>query len=87
MKIATKISLSFLILIVVFTSILTSVFYTIAGNNLKNNIYSNLKEVARSRAATVGVFLDSGKESIRQLSESLVIKKFLPRGDTSASPG
>ena len=85
MKIATKISLSFLILIVLFTSILTPVFYTIATDNLKDSIYSNLKEVAQSRASAVEIFLDSGKESIRQLSESIIIKKFLLADKTEAN--
>ncbi|MCD6486053.1 MAG: HAMP domain-containing protein, partial [Syntrophobacterales bacterium] len=85
MKIASKISLSFLILIVLFTSILIPVFYTIATDNLKGSIYSNLKEVAQSRASAVEIFLDSGKESIRQLSESITIKKFLLADKTASN--
>ena len=65
MKIATKISLSFLILILVFAAIFTAVFYTIARDNLEDSIYSNLEDIAQSRADTVETFLDSGKESIR----------------------
>jgi uncharacterized membrane protein (DUF106 family) len=49
MKIASKISISSPILIVMVVSILTAVFYTIIGNNLKESIYSNLKEVAQSK--------------------------------------
>lgn len=77
MKIATKISLSFLILTALFAAIFTSVFYTIASNNLKNSIYSNLKVIAQSRADTVDIFLDSNKESIRQLSKSVLVEKLL----------
>ena len=77
MKIASKISLSFLILTVVFASIFTSVFYMIARDNLEDSIYSNLKVVAQSRTDTVETFLDSGKEAIRQLSKSIAIEDFL----------
>lgn len=49
MKIAGKISLSFFILIIIFASILTSVFYTIARDRLTDNIYSNMETIAQSR--------------------------------------
>jgi len=77
MKIANKISLSFLILTVLFSAILTTAFYTIARDNLEDSIYSSLKVVAQSRADTVETFLDSGKETIRQLSKSIVIEELL----------
>ena len=79
MKIASKISISSPILIVMGVSILTAVFYTIIGNNLKESIYSNLKEVAQSRVDIVKTFLDSGRESVRQPLQELRNKRLSSR--------
>ena len=77
MKIANKISLSFLITALILTGIAVPIFYTTARNNLENAIFEHLKTTARSRRHRIETLLETGKEAIKQLSESIVIERFL----------
>ena len=73
MKIANKISLSFLITALILTGIAVPIFYTTARNNLENAIFEHLKTTARSRRHRIETLLETGKEAIKKLSESIVI--------------
>jgi C4-dicarboxylate-specific signal transduction histidine kinase len=77
MKIANKISVSFLITGLVLTLVGGSVFYTIAKNNLKNLIFNHLESTAQSRARHIETCLTIQKERIVQLSQSTALYKFL----------
>jgi len=77
MKIANKISLSFFITAVTLTGIATPIFYTTARKNLENAILSHLSTTVQSRTHHIETVLETGKEAIKQLSESIVIERFL----------
>ncbi|MEA3279913.1 MAG: ATP-binding protein, partial [Thermodesulfobacteriota bacterium] len=77
MKIASKISISFLIITMALVTVAGSVFYIIAKNNLKNAIFAHLETTAESRASQIETFLNMQKEKIKQLSQSIVFNNFL----------
>ena len=77
MKIANKITISFLIIAMALIAVAGSVFYTVARSNLKNAIFEHLETTAKSRAHQIETFLDMQKESITQLSQSIAIENFL----------
>ena len=77
MKIANKISLSFLITGLVLTFVGGSVFYMIAKNNLKTSINNHLESTVQSRAHHINTCLTIQKERIVQLSQSTALYKFL----------
>ena len=77
MKIASKITLSFLITGAVLTAIAGLVFYGISRNNLEKAIFEHLKTTAHSRTLHVETFLNIQKERITQLSQSIIIEDFL----------
>ena len=77
MKIANKISLSFLITGLVLTFVGGSVFYMIAKNNLKTSIVNHLESTVKSRAHHINTCLTIQKERIVQLSQSTALYKFL----------
>ena len=62
MKIANKISISFLIVGAVLTTVAGSIFYTISKNNLQNAIFEHLKTATQSRAHHIEGFLNMQKE-------------------------
>ena len=80
MKIANKINVSFFVVVMVLMGALMFISYTAAKNSLKKAIYAHLTTTAHSRARHIETFLETSKESIRQLSESVVIKQFLSAG-------
>ncbi|MEA3427658.1 MAG: cache domain-containing protein [Thermodesulfobacteriota bacterium] len=77
MKIASKISISFLIITMALVTVAGSVFYIIAKNNLKNAIFAHLETTAKSRASQIETFLNMRKECIKQLSQGIMFEKFL----------
>ena len=77
MKIANKISISFLITSLALTTVAGSIFYTISRNNIEKAIFEHLKTAARSRAHHIEIFLNMQKERIMQLSQSTVLESFL----------
>ena len=77
MKIANKISVSFLITGLVLTLVGGSVFYTIGNNNLKTSILNHLESTVQSRAHHINTCLTIQKERIVQLSQSTALYKFL----------
>jgi len=77
MKIANKISLSFLITGLVLTFVGGSVFYMIAKNNLKTSILNHLESTVQSKAHHINTCLTIQKERIVQLSQSTALYKFL----------
>jgi len=62
MKIANKISHSFIVTSLVFITVAGSVFYKISRNNLEKAIFNHLETTARSRAHGIETFLDMQKE-------------------------
>jgi len=77
MKIANKISVSFLVTGLALTAIAGSAFYTISVNNLKDAIFRHLETTAESRALQIETFLNMQKERIIQLSQRIVLENFL----------
>ncbi len=77
MKIANKISLPFFIIGAVLIAISGPVFYGISRNNLESAIFNHLKTTAHSRTLHVETFLNTQKERITQLSQSIVLESFL----------
>jgi CHASE3 domain sensor protein len=77
MKIANKISVSFLITGLVLTIIGGSALYMISKNNLKNLIFNHLELTVQSRARHINTCLTIQKERIVQLSQSTALYKFL----------
>jgi PAS domain S-box-containing protein len=77
MKIASKISVSFLITGVVLTLIGGSAFYMVSKNNLKNLIFNHLESTVQARAHHIKTCLTIQKERIVQLSQSTALYRFL----------
>ncbi len=77
MKIRTKILLIALSLILVTGAVSTIVGQFVTRNIVRKQIADKLETVAESRAHHVQTFLETQKEAVRQLSESIVIEEFL----------
>ncbi len=77
MKIRTKILLIALSLIVVTGAVSTIVGQFVTRNIVRKQIADKLETVAESRAHHIQTFLETQKEAVRQLSESIVIEEFL----------
>lgn len=77
MKIANKISVSFLITGLMLTIIAGSVFYTISRDNLENAIVKHLESMAQSRLDHIAALLNLQKERMVQLSQSGALYNFL----------
>ncbi|MEE9459497.1 MAG: cache domain-containing protein, partial [Candidatus Bathyarchaeia archaeon] len=75
MKIANKISLSFLITAIILTSVAGSIFYTIAGNNLKKAIIEHLKTTARSRTNHIETLLEEHKQVVELMASGLIFQE------------
>ena len=80
MKLDKKIAFSFLTVTAIVMSVLMSVFYTAAKSHLKKSISAHLATTVHSRSHHVETFLEMGKESVKQLSKSIVIERFLSAG-------
>lgn len=77
MKIASKISFSFLLVSLVLTSVFLSIFYFIVKADLQNTIHNNLVAVASSRASNIDTYLYMLKVSVGQLSKNTMLEDFL----------
>ena len=77
MKIADKISLSFIVMGLVLTLVAGSVFYSVSKNNLEKAIFTHLETTAKSRAHEIETFLNMQKQRIMQLSQSIIVNNFL----------
>lgn len=77
MKIASKITLSFLSVAVILTTVTSLVFYLIDKNNLEKQIDARLENIVLSRERHIETYLQMLKTSIGQLSKSVVLEDFL----------
>ncbi|MCX5715159.1 MAG: ATP-binding protein [Candidatus Omnitrophica bacterium] len=77
MKIATKISFAFLIVIVILATTASTVFYIIFKNNLEKEIKTRLAVTTISRVNNIKTYLYMLKISVGQLSQSIVLQDFL----------
>lgn len=84
MKIAYKITLSFLILSVILVIFTTSIAYFIAKNNLQRDIYAHLEDTINSRLKHIQTYLAMLRLSTGQLSKSVVLEDYLKK--KSANP-
>jgi len=85
MKIANKITLSFLITGIILTVAASSVFYFIARNNLQQAIEDKLTLLGHSRADSIEIYLDMLEVSVVQLSKSVIFEAFLESLDKKDS--
>jgi len=76
-KIANKISLSFLITAVMLTAVAASIFYTIAGNNLEKAIFEHLRTTAQSRANHIETFLEAHKQTVELVASGFIFQELL----------
>ena len=77
MKIANKITLSFLAISTIFTLIASGVFYLIAKSYLVTSIESNLELACDSRARHIETYLKMLKVSVQQLSKDVILGNLL----------
>ena len=77
MKIANKISVSFLITALLVTCIAAAVAYCVVKDKLEEAIFAHLRTAAKSRADHIETFLEIRKDALVQLSQSVVIEKLL----------
>ncbi len=77
MKIAKKISLSFLLTSVVLTVVAVSIVYTIVRNNLEKSIFDHLVTAAESRANHIETFLEEHENLVQLLSTEILFMETL----------
>jgi len=77
MKIGSKITSYFIIAVALLTGFAMLSFYIPAKNNLRKEIFAHLNAVAQSRARHVETFLETEREKVVQLSESMCIANLL----------
>ncbi|MCK5268312.1 MAG: PAS domain S-box protein, partial [Spirochaetes bacterium] len=77
MKIANKISLSFFVTVLILVIVTISVVYVETKDFLQDAISAHLITTAESRVRHVETFLETQKDRIIQLSQSIVIRGFL----------
>ena len=77
MKIANKITFSFLAISVVFTLFASGVFYLIAKSYLVKSIKSNLELTCDSRVRHIETYLKMLKVSVQQLSKDVILDNLL----------
>ncbi len=77
MKIANKISLSFLITAIILTTISASIFYTMARNNLESAIFDHLTTTSQSRGKHIETFLESHIHIVELLAAGVNSKELL----------
>lgn len=79
MKIANKITLSFLILSVILTIFATSIAYFIAKNDLERQIHARLEATVNSRLNHIQTYLMMLRASTKEFSKSVVLEDFLKK--------
>ena len=77
MKIANKISISFLITGAVLTSIVGSIYYTAAKNNLESAIFDHLTTTSQSRGKHIETFLEGHIHVVELLGAGVNFKELL----------
>ncbi|MFA6186075.1 MAG: PAS domain S-box protein [Phycisphaerae bacterium] len=77
MKIANKISLSFLTVALIVMSVAGTFVYLIVKNDLQKSINNNLAVAAASRTNHIETYLEMLEMSVGQLSKSVVLEDFL----------
>lgn len=77
MRLTNKIILSFFLTAIIFTAIIGPPVYVVGKKDMEHAILAHLTTTAQSRAHHIQTFLDSSKESIKQLSQSVVIERLL----------
>jgi hypothetical protein len=77
MKIANKISLSFLAVALILMSAAGTTVYVIVEGNLQKSIYNNLATAVTSRANHIETYLKMLEISVGQLSKSVILENFL----------
>jgi len=77
MKIANKISLSFLITAVIVTAVATPIFYITAKKSLEDRIYAHLETTAQSRAHHIETYLQEHKRLVKILASDILLKNTL----------
>jgi len=87
MKIANKINFAFFIVVVLLMGVSMLIFHAAAKSNLEEAIFAHLSTTAQSRGNHIETFLEANKESIKQLSKSIVIEQFLLAGEQDADYG
>jgi len=85
MKIANKISLSFLAVVLIVMSVAGTSVYLIVKNDLQKSIYNNLAVAAASRTNHIETYLEMLEISVGQLSKSVVLEDFLKIKDKEDS--
>ena len=84
MKIANKISLSFLITAIILTTVAVTVFYTSARNNMEKLIHDHLVTAVESRANHLETFLSEQKQIIELLANGVIFTELLTADRDSA---
>ena len=77
MKIANKISLSFLAVALILMSAAGTTVYIIVKGNLQESIYNNLATAVTSRTNHIETYLKMLEISVGQLSKSVILENFL----------
>ncbi|MCK5450891.1 MAG: PAS domain S-box protein, partial [Candidatus Omnitrophica bacterium] len=77
MKIANKISFSFFITALLLIGVAVFAVYGVTRKTVESVMYAHLTSIAQSRCFHIETFLKMKKNTITQLSESVVIKHFL----------
>jgi signal transduction histidine kinase len=77
MKIANKISLSFLITALILTAIAAPIFYITAKKNLEDRIYAHLRTTAQSRANHIETYFKGHKQTVELLAQGAIFKELL----------
>jgi PAS domain S-box-containing protein len=77
MKIANKISLSFLVTAVILTGVGSPLFYIIAKKSLEDRIYAHLETTAQSRAHHIETYLEEHKKLTKILANDILLKNTL----------
>ncbi|MFA6282383.1 MAG: cache domain-containing protein, partial [Candidatus Omnitrophota bacterium] len=77
MKIANKISLSFLVVGSILTAAAASISFLVIRNNLQSVIYEQLEGIVQAKAHHVQTYLEMLKVSIGQFSKSIVLENLL----------
>lgn len=80
MKIANKISLSFVGLVFVIVALAASVLYLNTKRIVEREVSSHLLSVVAAEKETVAIYLQLVKASVSQLSKSVVLEDFLAKG-------
>jgi len=85
MKVANKISLSFLITAVILTSISISIVYITVKNKFEEHIFDHLMTAAQSRSNHLETFLEEQKETVEQITVTPTFKELLITSKNNAA--